>query len=88
MSAVLESDAGSSVSVMYGRDRFDELSAYFADWTDNDAADWTRGSISVDQGGATIRAENWSSDDERGINMTDCFVPDGADALCVILLDF
>ena len=46
------------------------------------------GSISVDQGGATIRAENWSSDDDRGINMTDCFGPDGAAALCVILLDF
>jgi hypothetical protein len=81
-------NTGSSVTVVYSRDRFDELSAYFADWTDNDAADWTRGSISVDQGGATIRAENWPPDDERGINVTDCFGPDGADALCVILLDF
>ena len=76
------------MTVVYGRDRFDELSAYFADFADRDAADWTSMDISVDQGGGVMRAENWSSDDDRGINMTDCFASDGAEALCVILLDF
>lgn len=87
VNAVLETAEGSSVSVMYSRDRFDELSLYFNDWTAADASSWESMNLSVDQAGGTIRAENWSAD-ERGINMTDCFAPDGADALCVILLSF
>ncbi|MCZ7532128.1 MAG: hypothetical protein M5U23_01750 [Acidimicrobiia bacterium] len=87
--AVVKTDDGTSVSVAYDQDRFDELASYFNDWTSSDSPDWENSSITMDQGGSNFRTENWSMSSST-INLADCVTAESTDgkpnAVCVLVI--
>lgn len=82
------SDGAASVSVAYPKDRFDELVAYYEDWTASQGGEWSTSTFTNDDGnGGVIRGHSWWQGADVNLGVNDCFTMDstgdGTDAACV-----
>ena len=72
VASVFETDSDAAVSVTYPSDRYDELVAFYDDWTAGQSGEWNRGSSTFDSAdGQTIRTTNWNQDRTQ-LGVTDC----------------
>jgi hypothetical protein len=84
------SDTGyAHVFVEYSADRYDEIFAFYDDWTSSDSRDWSGGDSYDESQGQTVRGAIWDSTASR-IGISDCKAGGGAgefDAVCVQITD-
>lgn len=72
VSSVFDTDSDTAVSATYPGDRYDEIVAFYDDWTSGQPGDWNRGSNTFDSAeGQTIRSTNWVESNIQ-IGATDC----------------
>jgi len=90
VAAVFTSPEGSSVTLTYAIDRYDDLVQYYSDWTAGQPGEWNKSSSTFESNGQTVRSSSWiGSTDNEGvsINVVDCFGldtdSDGYNAVCV-----
>lgn len=86
--AVFTSDTEGSVSLVYPQDRFDELAAFYGDWTAGQPGDWANNTNSYNTAdGQSVRNTTWFSD-TSSVTVFDCSGGQSADInmACVTLL--
>ena len=76
------------VALTYPMDRFDELVAFYDEWTAGTGEDWARSQSTLDLGEETMRSNTWT-ETATAISVTDCFSMEGdadsLDATCVTI---
>ncbi len=74
-------------SVQFPGDRYDELAAFYEDWTSNDGQEWSYTESTTDMSGTKIRTIAYYAD-ASGITVSDCVTAtsDGSfDSVCVTI---
>jgi hypothetical protein len=87
--AVFTSDSDGSVSLMYPQDRFDELAAFYTDWTAGQPGEWTSSTNTYNTAdGETVRNASWFSDTSN-VTVSDCSGGQSSDIdmTCLTLLN-
>ena len=79
-----------SVSLIYDQGRFDEIVAFYEDWTSSSGDEWETQTMSFDGGEGTQRSTMFGSESGDGFIMVgDCASPDSQDnefdAVCVTM---
>lgn len=82
--SVFDSPESTLVSLSYPGDRYDELVAFFDDWSTAQGGEWNKGNSTYDQGdGDMVRTANWVGDNVA-MTITDCDgISTSGDAVCV-----
>ena len=78
VTSVFSAEGSSAVSVAYPDGNFDEIVAFFDNWTSGQSAAWTKSTSSVSGGEGTIDSANWIEDEGSSfISVSSfCIVPD------------
>ena len=84
---VITSDGGGQVSVAYPLDRYDELVAYYDEWTSGQPGEWNRSTFENDDGqGIVVFGTSWWTGDVN-LGVANCYSlsgnADAPDATCV-----
>ena len=83
--SVFDSDSDTAVTVTYAGDRYDEIVAFYQDWTSGQPGEWNYASNVFDSAdGQTIRSTSWLQDGTH-VGATDCpsFDTEGEYQACV-----
>ena len=67
-------------AIQYPQDRFDELAAFYADYTSSDGREWNTSQSTSDFSGTTMRTVMYVSG-PSAITIADCFTISGDDEL-------
>jgi hypothetical protein len=93
VTAVFTSPDGSSVTLTYAIDRYDELVMFYADWTAGQQGEWNMSASTFSSGEQTIRSSSWSgstANEDVNVTVIDCFdlggAGDGYNAACVTVV--
>ena len=78
VASVFTADGTSAVSLAYPEGDFDEIVAFFDDWTSSQPTTWTKSTSSVSGDEGTIDSANWFEDEGSSfISISSfCIVPD------------
>ncbi len=78
VASVFTADGTSAVSLAYPEGDFDEIVAFFDDWTSSQSTAWSKSTSSVSGGEGTIDSANWFEDEGSSfISISSfCIVPD------------
>lgn len=85
VASVFDTDSDTAVTVTYPADRYDEIVAFFENWTSGQAGEWNHASNTFDSAdGQTIRSTSWIQDGTQVAAM-DCPSFDATDTyqVCV-----
>ena len=75
MSVFSSSQEEASVSLSYPIDRYDELVAFYSDWTAGQPGEWNTSTSTFNSGGQTTRTTSWFGDTTNAnvnIGVVDC----------------
>jgi hypothetical protein len=80
VTSVFAAEGSSAVSLAYPSADFDEITAFFDDWTSSQPTAWTKSTSSVSGGEGTIDSANWFEEEGSSfISVTSlCIVPDAS----------
>lgn len=80
VTSVLSADGTTAVSLAYPEGGFDEIVAFFDDWTSSQPTAWTKSTGSVSSGEGNIDSANWFEDEGSSfISVSSlCIVPDAS----------
>ncbi len=77
------------VSLIYPRDRYEEIVAFYDDWTDGTGTEWSRSESTFSAGDAGTQRSVFFADGATAISVSDCFTLQGGsdqfDGACVTI---
>lgn len=85
VASVFDTDSDTAVSTTFPSDRYDEIVAFYDDWTAGQSGEWNRSSNTFDSAdGQTIRSTSWLADGIQ-VGAVDCpsFDSEGEYQVCV-----
>lgn len=73
--SVFTSDGQAAATLTYPAERYEELVAFYDEWTSGQPDEWVSETATVDAGGQTMRSSSWYgniAEADAGVFVTDC----------------